>query len=97
MPADQGVFLPVTRRMHTDLCRFVSDAVYMVAESSAKDRLGGLVNWAEKRFREDVEVQTWAALEHKNAGRADKAKAAFTRALALAPGDPFLLHHLESL
>ncbi|OHD02787.1 MAG: hypothetical protein A3H25_07845 [Sphingomonadales bacterium RIFCSPLOWO2_12_FULL_63_15] len=28
VPADQGVFLPVTRRMHPDLCRFVSDAVY---------------------------------------------------------------------
>ena len=68
-----------------------------LAESSAKDRLGDLVNWAEKRFREDVEIQTWAALEHKKAGRADKAKAVFTRALALAPGDPFLLHHLERL
>ena len=28
VPADQGVFLPVTRRMHPDLCRFISDAVY---------------------------------------------------------------------
>lgn len=28
VPADQGVFLPVTRRMHPALCRFVSDAVY---------------------------------------------------------------------
>lgn len=28
VPADQGVFLPITRRMHPDLCRFVSDAVY---------------------------------------------------------------------
>ncbi len=28
VPTDQGVFLPVTRRMHPDLCRFVSDAVY---------------------------------------------------------------------
>ena len=28
VPSDQGVFLPVTRRMHPDLCRFVSDAVY---------------------------------------------------------------------
>jgi predicted RecB family nuclease len=28
VPADQGVFLPVTRRMHPDLCRFVSEAVY---------------------------------------------------------------------
>jgi len=28
VPSDQGVFLPVTRRMHPDLCRFVSNAVY---------------------------------------------------------------------
>ncbi|MGH8045124.1 MAG: DEAD/DEAH box helicase, partial [Stenotrophomonas sp.] len=28
VPPDQGVFLPITRRMHPDLCRFVSDAVY---------------------------------------------------------------------
>lgn len=28
VPVDQGVFLPITRRMHPDLCRFVSDAVY---------------------------------------------------------------------
>lgn len=28
VPADQGVFLPATRRMHPDLCRFISDAVY---------------------------------------------------------------------
>ena len=28
VPPDAGVFLPVTRRMHPDLCRFVSEAVY---------------------------------------------------------------------
>ena len=28
VPPDRGIFLPVTRRMHPDLCRFVSDAVY---------------------------------------------------------------------
>lgn len=28
VPIDQGVFLPITRRMHPDLCRFVSNAVY---------------------------------------------------------------------
>lgn len=28
VPADQGVFLPITRRMHPDICRFISDAVY---------------------------------------------------------------------
>lgn len=28
VPADQGVFLPVSRRMHPHLCAFISDAVY---------------------------------------------------------------------
>lgn len=28
VPPEQGVFLPVTRRMHPALCRFISDAVY---------------------------------------------------------------------
>lgn len=28
VPAAQGVFLPETRRMHPDLCRFISEAVY---------------------------------------------------------------------
>ncbi|TIQ33121.1 MAG: TM0106 family RecB-like putative nuclease [Mesorhizobium sp.] len=28
VPPDVGIFLPVTRRMHPDLCRFVSDTVY---------------------------------------------------------------------
>lgn len=43
VPVDQGVFLPITRRMHPDLCRFVSDAVYdgrLEAEpSTANQRL----------------------------------------------------------
>lgn len=28
VPEDQGVFLPITRRMHPDLCLFISEAVY---------------------------------------------------------------------
>ncbi|MEJ7934462.1 TM0106 family RecB-like putative nuclease [Sphingobium sp. AN558] len=28
VPPDQGIFLPITRRMHPDLCRFISEAVY---------------------------------------------------------------------
>lgn len=28
MPADRGVFLPVTRRMHPDVCEFISDQIY---------------------------------------------------------------------
>lgn len=43
VPVDQGVFLPITRRMHPDLCRFVSDAVYegrlKAEETTAVQRL----------------------------------------------------------
>jgi uncharacterized protein len=28
VPADRGIFLPVTWRMHPDVCRFISEAVY---------------------------------------------------------------------
>jgi superfamily I DNA and/or RNA helicase len=28
VPPERGVFLPVTRRMHADVCRFISEAVY---------------------------------------------------------------------
>lgn len=28
IPPDRGIFLPVTRRMHPDLCRFISEQVY---------------------------------------------------------------------
>ena len=28
VPPDRGIFLPLTRRMHPDVCRFISEAVY---------------------------------------------------------------------
>ena len=28
VPADRGIFLPTTRRLHDDLCAFISRAVY---------------------------------------------------------------------
>lgn len=28
IPADRGIFMPVSRRMHPDVCSFISDAVY---------------------------------------------------------------------
>jgi predicted RecB family nuclease len=28
VPADRGIFLPISRRMHPDVCRFISDIVY---------------------------------------------------------------------
>src|ERR1700676_3230754 len=28
VPADRGIFLPVSRRMHPDVCRFISNIIY---------------------------------------------------------------------
>jgi predicted RecB family nuclease len=43
VPADRGIFLPVTRRMHPDVCRFISEAVYEgrlhTAPDNSKQRL----------------------------------------------------------
>lgn len=69
----------------------------LALESPEKDRLGTLVEWAERRFPDDVEVQTWAAIEHKKASRPERSGAAFQRALQLAPGSPYLLHHQKLL
>ncbi|MDV3256891.1 MAG: amidohydrolase family protein [Sphingomonas sp.] len=67
----------------------------LVLESPEKDRLATLVDWAERRFPNDVEVQTWAGLEHKKASRLSRSKTAFKRALQLAPGSTFLLYQLH--
>jgi predicted RecB family nuclease len=43
VPPDRGIFLPVTRRMHPDVCRFISEAVYegrlQPAPGNSKQRL----------------------------------------------------------
>jgi uncharacterized protein len=41
VPPDRGIFLPTTRRMHPDICRFISDAVYdgrLTADVSASNQ-----------------------------------------------------------
>ncbi len=44
IPPDRGIFLPVSRRMHPDVCRFISDQVYEGRLTShpdtAKQRVG---------------------------------------------------------
>lgn len=82
-------------------CSPIDAVEYTVAplllQRNEKDRLAALVDWAERRFPDDVEVQTWAALEHKKASRLDRSQAAFKRALQLAPGSPYILYHLQLL
>ncbi len=66
----------------------------VVQESNALAHLADLVDWTERRFNEDVEIQAWVGSQHRRAGRHDRAQAAFERALKLAPGSPFLLHQI---
>lgn len=46
---DRGIFLPVTRRMHPDVCRFISDQVYEGRLEShadtARQRVDGVQSW----------------------------------------------------
>jgi uncharacterized protein len=50
VPPDRGILLPVTRRMHPELCRFVSEQVYEGRLAShpdtARQRVGG-TRWPE--------------------------------------------------
>ena len=51
VPSERGVFLDVTRRMHPDVCRFISEAVYegrLHADPSCAARR--LVSWRRRRF-----------------------------------------------
>jgi superfamily I DNA and/or RNA helicase len=45
VPADRGIFLPISRRMHPDVCRFVSDVAYegrlTSDESAARQKILG--------------------------------------------------------
>jgi len=82
VPADRGIFLERTWRMHPDLCRFVSDAFYEgrleAHESTAKQTLilsddcGGALAPAGLRFV-PVEHQANAQKSPEEAERLDKA------------------------
>jgi superfamily I DNA and/or RNA helicase len=45
VPADRGIFLPVSRRMHPDVCRFISETIYegrlTSDEGSARQKIFG--------------------------------------------------------
>jgi uncharacterized protein len=43
VPADRGLFLGESRRMHPDVCRFISESIY-------EDRLGSIAECARKKI-----------------------------------------------
>jgi superfamily I DNA and/or RNA helicase len=70
VPEDLGVFLGQTRRMHPDLCRFVSHAVY-------EGRLGTIAATARHRVLRSSDTRlvpaetgiVWAPVEHDGCGQ----------------------------
>jgi uncharacterized protein len=65
VPQDRGIFLGETRRMHPDVCRFISDAVY-------EGRLGTIAATARHRVLRSSDTRlvtaetgiVWAPVEH---------------------------------
>jgi predicted RecB family nuclease len=65
VPEDRGVFLAKTRRMHPDVCRFISDAVY-------DGRLGSIAETARHRVLRGSDTRlvtaetgvVWVPVEH---------------------------------
>ncbi|MDQ3077563.1 MAG: amidohydrolase family protein [Pseudomonadota bacterium] len=66
-------------------------------ESPEKSRMKELVIWAERTFDHQADVQVWAGLQHGKSGDEAASLRALEKALALAPGDPFILHHLDGV
>jgi predicted RecB family nuclease len=57
IPEDMGVFLEETRRMHPEVCRFVSEAFY-------EGRLGSIPECAERTTSDGVGIR-WLAVAHE--------------------------------
>ena len=57
IPEDLGVFLEQTRRMHPEVCRFVSEAFY-------EGRLDSIPECAERTTSDGVGVR-WLAVDHE--------------------------------
>src|SRR5262249_12808000 len=57
VPEDMGVFLEETRRMHPDVCRFVSDAFY-------EGRLGSIARCSERTTSDGAGIR-WLEVAHE--------------------------------
>lgn len=66
-------------------------------ESAEKSRYEELVSWSQKTFSDQVDVLIWVAIHQKKNSNKEAARSAFQEALKIAPGDPFILHHLRTL
>jgi predicted RecB family nuclease len=82
VPPDRGIFLPATRRMHPDVCRFISDAVYegrLHAEASNAAQGLVLSTGADPALR--ASGICWVPVVHE--GRSQKSEAEAARIVEL--------------
>jgi uncharacterized protein len=75
VPPERGIFLPVTRRMHPDVCRFISDAVY---DGRLKAEAGNAVQRLVLDDGADVALRpsgiTWVPVAHQGCGQKSEAE-----------------------
>lgn len=77
VPPDRGIFLPVTRRMHPNVCRFISEAVYegrLHAESRNAAQGIVLAAGADPALR--ASGIAWVPVVHEDCSQKSEAEAA---------------------
>jgi uncharacterized protein len=82
VPPDRGIFLPVTRRMHRDICRFISDAVYegrLEAEPRQSVQRLVLAVGADPALK--ASGISWVPVEHEGCGQKSEPESARISAL----------------
>jgi len=82
VPPDRGIFLPVTRRMHRDVCQFISDAVYEGRlEAEPRQSVQRLVLGAGADPALKPSGISWVPVEHEGCGQKSEPEAARISAL----------------
>jgi uncharacterized protein len=77
VPPGRGIFLPVTRRMHPDVCRFISDAVYEGRlHAEASNAAQGLVLSAGADPALRASGICWVPVVHEDCSQKSEAEAA---------------------
>jgi predicted RecB family nuclease len=82
VPPDRGIFLPVTRRMHPDVCRFISEAVYDGRlQAEAGNAAQGIVLSAGADPALRASGICWVPVVHEDCSQKSEAEAARISAL----------------
>ena len=82
VPPERGIFLPVTRRMHPDVCRFISEAVYdgrLEAEPANAAQTLVLRTGADSALK--ASGLSWVPVIHEGCSQKSEAEGARIRSL----------------